>query len=168
MATSDMRGPADSAPGVVWVTTEQAPGKASHMPKGWRLHAVEGTDADTTASLGRRAARCGKRPAFGWGTDLFIDRKCVACLRAIGYACPACRGRGSFRRVNNPNCTACRGTGEKAPSAWVVEYVVNRDRETVCTLRVEAHDESGARRAGRARGRTVLRVRPAVSATDGL
>lgn len=58
---------------------------------------------------------CGRRPAHGTAFDLFNEKKCVACLRNLGLACPKCKGRGvtgSAKKNTLEWCSDCKGTGE--------------------------------------------------------
>jgi hypothetical protein len=57
--------------------------------RGWRLHAVEWTEADneyharTGFTRSRKPALCGCVPAHGWGLDLFIEDECQRCDKVI-------------------------------------------------------------------------------------
>ena len=80
-------------PGFHWLTT--SPNPRSPMTgydagqRGWRLHAVEWTQADnayherTGFTRSRKAALCGLQPAHGWGLDLFIEDECIRCRKAM-------------------------------------------------------------------------------------
>jgi hypothetical protein len=70
-----------------WLTTAPNPQVHSRTAddgqRGWRTHAVEAEDSETLATISRRPALCGLRPAHGWGIDLFIEVKCTRCVRAL-------------------------------------------------------------------------------------
>lgn len=51
--------------------------------RGWRLHAVLASNEQTFESIKRQPALCGLVPAHGWGMDLYIERKCARCVRAV-------------------------------------------------------------------------------------
>lgn len=84
-------------------------------PRGWRLHAVMGATKEMTAGEAwKLPAACGLTPR-PWGMDLFIEKKCARCLRALGIACAACRGKGSTGSTLDGSwevCLGCFGTGE--------------------------------------------------------
>jgi len=50
---------------------------------GWRLHAVMAENEETLSQLRGRRAACGLLPKYGWGLDLFVDRKCARCLAIV-------------------------------------------------------------------------------------
>lgn len=51
--------------------------------RGWRLHIVRAHPHETEAQVKDRPALCGLHPAHGWSLDMFIDRPCAPCLRAL-------------------------------------------------------------------------------------
>lgn len=74
---------------------------------GWKTHALAVSSTALLSHFRRARAVCGLLPAHGWGMDLFIERKCARCLRALGIACSVCRGTGT----RDGWCSACVGTG---------------------------------------------------------
>ena len=73
-----------------WLTTAPNPHSSATGfdagQTGWRTHAVL-VSLKGTRNLYRRArAACGLLPAHGWAMDLFIERKCASCLRALGMS----------------------------------------------------------------------------------
>ncbi len=89
---------------------------------GWRRHAVP----IETSGLIAPAAKCGLRPAAGWGGDLFEDDMdiCSRCAVRLG-ACRKCKGGGEVLRFTSEHssftatCDACDGSGlaSKEPRA---------------------------------------------------
>jgi len=51
--------------------------------RGWRLHIIRAHDHETDADVKNRPALCGLAPWHGWSLDMFIDRPCAPCLRAL-------------------------------------------------------------------------------------
>lgn len=52
--------------------------------KGWRLHAVVLESKGTTLGEIRLAkSACGITPEYGWTLDLFIEKRCARCERAL-------------------------------------------------------------------------------------
>lgn len=75
---------------IFWLTTAPHPDAPATGydagQRGWRTHAVE-AEADSTFDNISQAdvrAACGLRAAHGWGMDLFIDRRCERCVKALG------------------------------------------------------------------------------------
>jgi len=70
-----------------WLTTQSNPRSPEHGidrgVRGWRLHAVGATEHETFEAVKFRRAVCGLRARHGWGMDLFIDRKCARCAKAL-------------------------------------------------------------------------------------
>ncbi len=72
-----------------WLTTAPNP-KWTHKTcesddgqRGWRVHAVMVSKGETFADIKHRAALCGLTPGTGWGLDMFVERKCARCERAV-------------------------------------------------------------------------------------
>lgn len=102
----------DGAP-LVWLTTGAT--RDNGEPRGWRMHAVPGLNADTLIEVKRRRALCGTLSSHGWDIDLFIEKKCARCLRRAGLACGRCRGRGYYGSTSDGTwntCQDCATTGE--------------------------------------------------------
>lgn len=95
---------------IQWLTTGSV---SADSPRGWRLHAVRAEDQETSKGIRCRSAECGMIPAHGWDLDLFIEKKCVRCLRATGLVCPTCKGRGDMGKPNYMPCYDCNFTGER-------------------------------------------------------
>ena len=97
---------------MIWFSTNCRPHRVD--PDGWKLHAVEGDPHDPNLKMKDikylRSA-CGIIPRRGWGMDLYIEKKCVQCLRKLGIACKVCKGRGDSGKPNYRPCHACRFTG---------------------------------------------------------
>lgn len=113
-------------PGVQWLTT--APNPKSPMSgydagqRGWRTHAVRIAPVATLKDARVIRSECGILPPHGWGLDLFIERRCARCLRALGVACKVCRGKGTnygprFGANESGHCFDCNGTGLERKSA---------------------------------------------------
>lgn len=70
-----------------WLTTYPNPRVrgygADDGQRGWRTHAVWADNAAEFGDIRRNASACGIRPAHGWGMDMFIDRKCARCVKAL-------------------------------------------------------------------------------------
>lgn len=68
-----------------WLTTAPNPKSPATGhdagQRGWRLHLVYTHRTSTFKDVRYMPAACGLRPVYGWGLDLFIDRKCKQCLR---------------------------------------------------------------------------------------
>lgn len=96
---------------VEWVTTGTTTKHGE--PRGWRLHAVEATSKSKFSEIAHKPAACGLRAP--WGLDLFIEKKCIRCMRRLGLACPACRGTGVTKRATGgrQTCETCLGKGDK-------------------------------------------------------
>ena len=90
--TCDRTKARDLPSGYQFVTTSPDPTVRAFGPdagqSGWRLHIIKALDTDTVASVRRHPALCGVRPAHGWCLDLFIDRPCAPCMRALMRAHP--------------------------------------------------------------------------------
>ena len=100
---------------VQWLTVQSAPDRDHLAPHGWRCHAVHAEPEETWEDVRDRKSLCGVTPVHGWGSDLFIDRKCVRCLRAVGMACATCTGKGSTGKLKEGTwgaCYDCDSTGE--------------------------------------------------------
>lgn len=67
-----------------WLTANVNPrARISGMDAGvhaWRLHAVEALKSESFNAVRDRKALCGLVPRYGWGLDMFIERKCAVCL----------------------------------------------------------------------------------------
>jgi len=78
---------------VQWLTTGVNPSVratgSDAGTRGWRLHAVEAGSDESIAAVRVRPAVCGLVPAHGWGLDLFVDRKCARCARALSLRASA-------------------------------------------------------------------------------
>jgi hypothetical protein len=76
------------SPPVQWMTTLPKPGTPATGwdagQRGWRAHAVEADESERFSEIGDRRAACGLLPRHGWSMDLFIDRRCTRCERALG------------------------------------------------------------------------------------
>jgi hypothetical protein len=78
---------------IQWFTTAPNPRSRSTGydagQRGWRLHAVMAGDHQKFSELRYGyPGLCGVRPRHGWSLDLFIDAKCVRCVkktREMGY-----------------------------------------------------------------------------------
>ena len=88
-----------------WVTTGCTTKHGD--PRGWKLHAIAATPGTSIKSVAWKRSACGH--IARWGGDLFIEKKCAQCLRALGLACPLCRGIGW---IDGVFCAPCAGTGE--------------------------------------------------------
>lgn len=66
-----------------WLSTGVNPRRSHHGPDagvvGWKLHAVEASDAESFAGIGYRRSACGLMPRYGWQLDAFIEEKCSRC-----------------------------------------------------------------------------------------
>lgn len=78
-----------------WLTTTPSGKAHTHGADdgqtGWRLHAVYADESASVDSIKHQSAICGTRPGTGWGLDLFIERRCVRCVRRMqkfGYLPP--------------------------------------------------------------------------------
>lgn len=69
-----------------WLTTAPNPRTAATGvdagQRGWRLHAVKGSEAEGFNAVRWRRAACGLLARHGWGLDCFIETKCQRCLAA--------------------------------------------------------------------------------------
>ncbi len=70
-----------------WVTTNPNPRSPATGhdagQRGWKLHAVEAEESDTSAAIKYRKAACGMRAKYGWRLDMFIEDKCVKCVSKV-------------------------------------------------------------------------------------
>lgn len=85
-------------------------------PRGWKLHAVEADESESSNDIKWRVAACGLSSRRGWTLDLFIEKKCARCLVATSKACKNCRGKGSTGSAISgtwDSCKPCIGTGEQ-------------------------------------------------------
>jgi len=103
-----------------WLTTSVNPRTVSHTAddgvRGWRQHAIEATADEQFGAVRDRKAACGLRAAHGWGLDMFVEKKCARCLRALGIACPRCRGTGRVEGDSNGSCLECFGRSQTPES----------------------------------------------------
>lgn len=71
---------------IQWLTTAPNPRSPATGhdagQRGWKLHAVRATDAESTSDLRRRPSLCGMIPRHGWGLDAFIEDRCKRCAAA--------------------------------------------------------------------------------------
>ena len=79
-------------------------------PRGWKLHAVEATPSTSIKAVAWTRSACGH--IAKWGGDLFIEKKCAQCLRALGLACQHCHGVGHLPPPSFDPCGPCMSTGE--------------------------------------------------------
>lgn len=102
---------------IQWLTTSPNPrvvcNTSDDGQRGWRLHAIEASDDTRFKDVRSQPALCGLIPAHGWGMDLFIERKCIRCLRKSGLACPGCNGTGYLVGSDHVWCHHCGGNGER-------------------------------------------------------
>jgi len=70
-----------------WVTTNPNPRSSAKGwdagQVGWRLHLVEIPGGTPIEDEGKIRAICGLRARYGWGVDLFIDRRCEKCVAKV-------------------------------------------------------------------------------------
>ncbi len=69
---------------IEWLTTIPNPkmvGRQDQGMCGWKLHAIEVTEAGQATAFRHAQALCGLLPRHGWGVDLFIDEPCIRCVK---------------------------------------------------------------------------------------
>jgi len=100
--------------GFVWVTT--APNPASRGTgydagqQGWKLHAVPGAESETFEQIRGRRSACGVSPSHGWSLDLFIEDRCLRCVKKLGL--PLTANEQIAERVRRGSREWFRATGQ--------------------------------------------------------